>query len=419
VSSTVFRKVSLDRLASPEQLDQLMQVTDPKGWIILSSFGILLATAIGWGFLGRLPQDVTGVGMLVKSGGVFEVITPSSGRITDVAVRVGDMVTENQVVARMSQPELADRLAESKAVLVTLKAQHGEIVAHGSEDVALQTRHLHQQRTTVEQSIAAAEQSVTWLEEKIAIQEKLARDGLLTRQTLLNTREQRDGAQQRIGEGRAQLAQIAVQELDLRSRRQEDVRTSQIKIEAQERVIAELERTIKSHSEVVVQQTGRILEIIADQGALVDAGQPILTLDLMGRTIKDLEAIVYVPSKYGKQIKVGMPAFIAPSTVKREEYGLMMARITYVSDYPATSRGMVRVLKNDKLVTALAGNDAPYEVHADLVVDERTASQYRWSSSQGPPLKIQSGTVATAQITVAERRPIEMILPLMREYTGL
>jgi len=304
-------------------------------------------------------------------------------------------------------------------VLVTLKAQHGEIVTHGSEDVALQTRHLHQQRTTVEQSIAAAEQSVTWLEEKIAIQEKLARDGLLTRQTLLNTREQRDSAQQRIGEGRAQLAQIAVQELDLRSRRQEETRTSQIKIEAQERVIAELERNIKSHSEVVVQQTGRILEIIADQGALVNAGQPILTLDLMGRTVKDLEAIVYVPSKYGKQIKVGMPAFIAPSTVKREEYGLMMARITYVSDYPATSRGMVRVLKNDKLVTALAGNDAPYEVHADLVVDERTASQYRWSSSQGPPLKIQSGTVATAQITVAERRPIEMILPLMREYTGL
>jgi hypothetical protein len=52
----VFRKVSLDRLSSPEQLDQLMQVTDARGWIILSAFGIVLATAVLWGFLGSVAH---------------------------------------------------------------------------------------------------------------------------------------------------------------------------------------------------------------------------------------------------------------------------------------------------------------------------------------------------------------------------
>ena len=46
---SVFRKVSLDRLASPEQLDQLMQITTPKGWVALLALSVLLLTAIVWG----------------------------------------------------------------------------------------------------------------------------------------------------------------------------------------------------------------------------------------------------------------------------------------------------------------------------------------------------------------------------------
>jgi HlyD family secretion protein len=415
----VFRKVSLDRLSSPEQLDQLMQVTDARGWIILSAFGIVLTTAVLWGFLGNIAHDVPCSGMLVKSGGVLEVSALSNGRITDLAVRVGDMVTEGQVVARMSQPELADKLLEAKAVVTELKTQHAEIVAHGSRDVALQTRLLAQQRETVTQTIAAAQQSAKAYRETDELQAKLVGEGLLTRQTELATRHQLDQTEQQIGDAQSQLAQIAVHEQELRAKREEEVSASRTKIAAQERVVSVLEHQMKSNTEVVSQHTGRILEIIADQGTLVAAGDAIVTLDLTGRTIKELEVVLYVPSSYGKQIQVGMTAYVSPSTAKREEFGLMVGRVTYVSDYPATSRGMLRILKNDKLLSSLVGTDSPYEVHADLLVDEHTFSGYRWSSSQGPPLKIQSGTRAAAYITVDSKRPIEMVIPLLREYAGL
>lgn len=415
----VFRKVSLDRLSSPEQLDQLMQVTDARGWIILSAFGTILAIGVLWGFLGSVEHNVPCSGMLVKTGGVFEVSALSSGRITDLAVRVGDTVTEGQVVARMSQPELADKLLEAKALLTELKTQDEEIVAHGSKDVALQTRLLAQQRETVTQTIAAAQRSAKAYRETDELQAKLVGEGLLTRQTELATRHQLDQTEQQIGEGQSQLTQIAVHEQELRTRHEEEVSASRTKIAAQERVIAGLERETKANTEVVSQHTGRILEIIADQGTLVAAGDAIVTLDLTGRTIKELEVVLYVPSSYGKQIQPGMTAYVSPSTVKREEFGLMVGRITYVSDYPSTSRGMLRILKNDKLLTSLVGSDSPYEVHADLLVDEHTFSGYRWSSSQGPPLKIQSGTRAAAYITVASRRPVEMVVPLLREYSGL
>ena len=415
----VFRKVSLDRLSSPEQLDQLMQVTDARGWIILSAFGAILAIAVLWGFLGSVEHNVPCSGMLVKSGGVFEVSALASGRITDLAVRVGDMVTEGQVVARMSQPDLASKLLEAKAVVTELKTQHEEVVAHGSKDVALQTRLLAQQRETLTQTIAASERSAKAYRETVELQAKLVSEGLLTRQTELATERQLDQTEQQIGDGQSQLAQIAVHEQELRAQHEEEVSASRTKIAAQERVIAGLEREMKSNTEVVSQHTGRILEIIADQGTLVAAGDAIVTLDLTGRTIKELEVVLYVPSSYGKQIQVGMTAYVSPSTVKQEEFGLMVGRVTYVSDYPATSRGMLRILKNDKLLTSLVGTDSPYEVHADLLVNEHTFSGYRWSSSQGPPLKIQSGTRAAAYITVASRRPIEMVIPLLREYSGL
>ena len=50
----IFRKVALERLSSPEQLDQLMQVTSPKGWLALAGLGALLADRPG---LGRLRLD--------------------------------------------------------------------------------------------------------------------------------------------------------------------------------------------------------------------------------------------------------------------------------------------------------------------------------------------------------------------------
>jgi hypothetical protein len=45
-SNSIFRKESLERLSSPEQLDQLMQVVSPKSWLPLASLASLMALAL-------------------------------------------------------------------------------------------------------------------------------------------------------------------------------------------------------------------------------------------------------------------------------------------------------------------------------------------------------------------------------------
>jgi HlyD family secretion protein len=417
-SSSVFRKVSLDRLASPEQLDQLLPVTDARGWVGLSAIGLALVVAVMWGIFGSIPENVTGTGILVRSGGVLEVTPVASGLITDVAVAVGETVVEGQVVARLSQPQLSAQLHQATATLASLRERHEELLAFGSKDLALQHAQLARQRSAVEEAKHGARSLEHETSEKLRIQEQLVKEGLMLRQTLLETREKQHQAIERMSDAKSQLAQIAVKELELRNRQTEEVAISQMKIEDAQRAVEALNHELQSKTQVVSPYTGRVLELMTEQGIMAQAGEPIMRLDPTGRAVQGLEAVIYVPSYFGKQIRVGMSVLITPATVKQEEFGMMMGKVSSVSDFPATVKGMQRVLKNEKLVSSLAGSDAPYEVHTELMMDPTTFSLYRWSSSQGPPQKIQSGTLAMANIAVAYRRPAELVLPMLRAYAG-
>jgi HlyD family secretion protein len=418
-SNAVFRKVSLDRLSSPEQLDQLLSVTDRRGWIALAAMGAVLAAGLVWGVLGSIPQNVRGTGILVKTGGVLEVIPVAGGLITDVSVNVGETVTEGQVVARMAQPEVATRLQQAKATLADLRARHKELEQYGDQNMRLQAENLARQRAAVEQSIASARTLARWTAGKIRIQRGLVEKGLVLKQTLLENRERKQQALQQIGRGQSELAQIAVKELELRNLRQVALADSSTRIAELERTVDQTGHELKIKTQIVTPYTGRILDILTEKGTIADAGEAILRLDLAGPAVRGLEVVIFVPSSHGKQIQPGMRVLVSPATVKREEYGQMLAEVTSVSDFPATVKGMQRVLKNEKLVEALSGADAPYEVRATLTVDPTTVSQFRWSSSKGPPERIRSGTLALADIAVAHRRPIQLVFPMIRGGSGL
>lgn len=419
MQNKIFRKVSLDRLSSPEQLDQVMQVTNPRGWIALGAIVLLLVTAIVWGVVGLVGDRVAGSGILVRSGGVLEVVANSGGRVMDVAVAVGDSVSEGQVIARLAQPELFDQLEQARANLHALRREQAQTVEFQNRENELQERTLSQQESSLTQSIAATEGSLRALDERLRNQEQLVQQGLITKSTLLSTQQQSDQARERVRGDRNSFAQISVQRLAVQNKRSQAIRAGELKIEQALAQVVQLERDYTVGTQITSPYTGRILEIMTEPAKIVARGEPILSLDLTGGAIQDLMAVVYVPAVHGKMVKRGMQIQIAPTTVRQEEYGLMLGTVTFVSNFPSTPKGMQRVLKNDQLVQALAGGAAPYEVHATLAVDPSTTSQYRWSSSKGPPMRIESGTLANAQVKVNEDRPIAKVIPLLRRWTGI
>lgn len=417
--SRVFRKASLDRLASPEQLDHLLQVIRPRGWIALFALAILVGSVTLWGFEGSIPSKVAGQGILLRTGGVFEIAVRAGGRITDVAVNVGDVVSEGQVVARVAQPDVLNRIRQARLALASRRTEYRLLATHLRQESELQAARIAERRRSLDASMAAAVENLAWLREKLSAQEQLLNQGRLTRQTVIETRRQIQGTEERIRGHRHELADLGIQRLGMEA---ESTRSLQDGEYAVTRILTELEqleRELKEMTEIVSTFTGRVIEIMAEQGDVVGTGQPLLRLDRIGRTVADIEAVVYVPSASGKQIRPGMEVRIAPASVAPEEYGYMVGTVTYVSDFPTTSRAIQRTLRNPELVAALSQGDAPYEVRADLWLDAETESGYRWTSAGGPPSEILTGTLCVGQITVARRRPIDLVIPVMRERLGL
>jgi multidrug efflux pump subunit AcrA (membrane-fusion protein) len=97
----IYRKEALERMGSPEQLDQLMAVTGPRGWIALTGIGLLLLMAILWSVLGQVATTVEGHGVLVRLGGVKPVPAPAAGAVTAVLVQVGETVRQGAELARL------------------------------------------------------------------------------------------------------------------------------------------------------------------------------------------------------------------------------------------------------------------------------------------------------------------------------
>jgi hypothetical protein len=67
VAQEFFRQQALDKLNSPDDLNELLTITSPKSWLLLGAIGLLLLSALLWGLLATIETAVPGQGVLVDS----------------------------------------------------------------------------------------------------------------------------------------------------------------------------------------------------------------------------------------------------------------------------------------------------------------------------------------------------------------
>ena len=117
MTDAIFRKAALERLSSPEQLDRLVTLTSPVGWLALLAIALMLAGAVAWSVLGTIPTRVEGAGILVAQGGqVFDAMSPSPGRIAAVTP-VGTTVQPGDLVATLDSGQAEEDLSQARDVL--------------------------------------------------------------------------------------------------------------------------------------------------------------------------------------------------------------------------------------------------------------------------------------------------------------
>jgi HlyD family secretion protein len=412
----IFRKVALERLSSPEQLDQLMEVTSPKGWLALAGLGALLATALTWGVFGTIPTETAGEGILIRQGGVSNVVAAESGQVEEILVAVGDVIEKGQAVARVRQEELLRQIQDSRDKLADARAEYQELQGFAGRQGQLRRRELEQQRANLRQSIRAYEREVQLARERVAAERELLKDGLITKQTLLASEQRLNTAQDQLAGARLELNGLDLKRLESEQQVDQQVQARATAVRELELELRERQARLAETARVLAPRSGRVLELLVDRGDVVNPGTAILNLEVMS---EELMAVLFVPATAGKRIQRGMAARVSPGTVKREEYGAMLGTVVWVAEFPSTERGMTRLLGNEALVARLIKEGPPIQVNVALRRDPATPTGYRWSSSRGPNTTISSGTLAAGAIVVREERPIGLLIPGIRERLGI
>jgi hypothetical protein len=97
--------------------------------------------------------------------------------------------------------------------------------------------------------------------------------------------------------------------------------------------------------------------------------------------------------------------------VPTQEYGVLRGHVKSV-DRAAQSRQQIATFLGDsQLGEQFTKEGRPVAVLVRLDRSSGTKSGYKWSSAEGPPFRLDSMTMASGSIRLADQRPIDWLLP--------
>ncbi|MGQ0651278.1 MAG: NHLP bacteriocin system secretion protein [Betaproteobacteria bacterium] len=418
-NTTLFRKVALERLSSPDRLDVMLGLDRPVWLLPLAGLAVAAAAALYWGLTGTVVQTVGGRCILTSPSGVAEVAATAAGRVVGLALKVGDEVKAGQEIARIVRPDLVEQIAQQRARLAQLERRREEIRRYGrlAGDLGRGARSDEQGMLEAQAKLAAERGAA--LERRLAVERDLFAQGLLTRQSLLAPEQALAGTaleRERLQERAKQLALDVDEAARQRSR---DLVASESQVNEARRGLEALLETERRTAPITTPYAGRVIEIKAHDGVTVNQGSAVVQIERSGGAGEpdSLEAVVYVAGGPGKLIAAGMAVEVVPDHVKRQEFGFLRGRVEQVSEYPASVLGMRLLVQNDNLLRELSGERSTMLVRARLA--RRADGGFEWSAAAARPPAVRSGALCQAEVAVAERRPISLVLPAIRRWLGL
>ncbi len=422
-AASPFRRAALEKAGSPESLDLGVHIVRAPQWILLAVGLAVVVAAVVFSFLITVPFKVEARGILITAEGVKDIESSAGGRLVQIFVERGQRVQVGQKVAQIDQPDIVQQLETAQADLDNLRSRHLRVVEFHQQNSRDLTAQLVQKRRELENVIETSKSQVDWLAKALSGYEDLARKGFASQQKLFETQVKLNESRAELMRSQNALNSLKFEENTRRIEREREILDLEVKIEQAARLVETVQQRQQRMMFVESHYDGLVVEQKLNLGEIVDAGKSILSVlpgsvDQNGALPASLTAKLYLPSADGKKVRPGMPVYIVPSTVKREEFGFIYGEIKSVASVPSTPEGMMRSLRNRQLVDQMSSGGAPFEIEATLRTDPATPSGLKWSSSQGPDQIISAGSLANAQVIVREQRLISLIMPALRRLLG-
>jgi len=420
---------------SADELAQLIPAVTLRDSVALAVAAMFLVCLAIWCVAGTVPTNVTGRGILIQSRQpIVRAQALGGGRVVSLDVRLGELVRRGQLIGRVDQSDLRRRIDEDGAHVANLQSQDSVKTAADRQRLSLQAQQdvlekqsLEVQRATLLQALHSALALAPVLEKRQDAIHELIRSGVI------------GPASREVPEAAAAYTENHVRIEDLKSRLSIiDGQLKQIETRAATQAREILESSISRRNEIenvrraveiarvqlgrngeiLSDAAGRITEVLATVGQVLPPGGPLATMETQDAD-HTLTSITYLPIAAGKKVEPGMQVQITPEVVERQRFGGILGTVISVSAGPATREGAMSLIGNAEVVAALLSGGGHIEVVSRVEIDPSTFSQFRWSSSTGPKLRITSGTTTITRIRVEDRAPITYLLPILRATSGI
>ncbi|MEZ7002592.1 HlyD family efflux transporter periplasmic adaptor subunit [Streptomyces sp. AD55] len=170
-------------------------------------------------------------------------------------------------------------------------------------------------------------------------------------------------------------------------------------------------RTAEGESVVRAVDAGRVSALGATVGQIVTTGADIASVEKVAHPGDPLYATVYVPAESAAGIPARAVVDLTVQSVPAQEYGVLRGRVDSVDRSAQTAQSIGAFLGDARLGEQYTAGGRPVAVTVRLETSPATESGYAWSSTAGPPFALTSMTQATASVRLAERRPLDWLLP--------
>lgn len=412
----VYRQKALAHFAGPDRLDEMIQVTSPQGWAALATVLAIVAGCLGWSIFGSYRTTVTGQGLLVPENGAFvSVYAPKAGWLESYRQR-GDRVKKDDMIARLSAPEDAARLADVDSRVTQLRAQSVALASQIEDRIRKETIAAQRKREALQETIDLGASRVDALTTLVEQRAALLSKGLIPSDRVIETRERLFAARESISRARTELLSLdaSLQTLMHQTDQERAALDRQLRDAEGQRAQTHLSESLATT--IVARSDGIITTNEVGDHALVGAGQKLMVIEQGGPR---LEALLYVPADSGKEVKLGMSVRMSPSTARKEEYGSLIGTVVQVDESPENEAALSQRLGNPDLARLFTKAGPPLQLVVRIGTGDNGADSYAWTSKRGEQVALASTTLLDGQVAVRTGRPISLFIPALRRFVGL
>ena len=438
------------------------------GGIFLGS--LCLITGL-WATLAKVPVRVNGIAVLVSSEGVFQVTSPSVGRMIypiqlspndgsanfvpprwdDQAYAIlysGKQFSSNQIeqlaldITKTDPDRTYPRFSKTSLSggagsggLSAIKVKQGELIAIIDNpvlraDIVTNLANLQTQRRTIAEQQQLLERTLRESNSysltkaaQVNRLERLYKQGGISESDYLSQIAEVQRSRQSISDLRSRLA-------DLNQT-----------IEIQQKDLYRALATFLSRSLVFAKDDGEISQILLNQNAEVGQGQVLMTINWKREVAPD-QVPVFLNQQAASQVGPGMETIATPIGFSAAEIGGMVGKITSLDPYPVGPMEISNRLGSQAVAQLVTQSGGFFQADMQLTREEvrklkelrsayrdpelAGASQnkdnragYRWNNKSKPPISPREGFLLATQITTRYRTPLEMLMPAIRETFGL